>query len=78
MVRMMFLVLVLCGAVCMLASLGIFTYLYHLHAAQFEMMGSTGDQVAFKFGIFAGLPSLIVFCAGAGLVVAGIKIGQRE
>jgi hypothetical protein len=78
--KLMFIVLVLAGIACILASLWTVAYLYHLHAVQLAMPPASSGQTsnAFKFGVFVGLPSLLTLAAGVTLTRIGIKIGQRQ
>jgi hypothetical protein len=73
-----FAVLVVSGTICMLASLGAIAFLYHFHADRFASPNGAGSVDTITFVTFAGLPSLVVFIAGAVLVAMGVKIGRRE
>jgi hypothetical protein len=70
----MFVVLALCGTACILASIGVVTYLYHEHAAQIEQDSANSE----KFGLFVAFPSMAGFVVGAALVATGIWIGLKD
>ena len=68
-----FLVLTICGTLCMLAGFGTLAYLYHLHAESFTQAGSAGETSVMMFTFCVGLPSVAIFIAGGSLVVFGIR-----
>ena len=71
-------VLVVCGTICLLASLGAIAYLYESHADKFILSNGTGNVDTGIFAMFAGLPSLAVFIAGAKLAAIGVEIGRGD
>ncbi|HEV2972404.1 MAG TPA: hypothetical protein VGY55_20695 [Pirellulales bacterium] len=71
---LMFVVLALCGTACILASIGVVTYLYHEHAAQIEQASANSE----KFGLFVAFPSMAGFVVGAALMATGIWIGLKD
>ena len=78
--KLMVAVLVLGGIICILASLCICTYLYHLHAVQLAMPAAEYNvhHSSLWFALFVALPSALTLVAGIVLTTIGIKIGLRE
>jgi hypothetical protein len=76
---LMFVVLVVCGTLCVIAPLGAMVYLYPMHAMQ-PGIHHNGPEFSndLRFGVFVGLPSLISFAVGIGLVVIGVQTGRRN
>ena len=74
----MFVVLAIAGTVCMLASLGAVTYLYHQHAPQLALQSYSEFPPAAQFGVFVALPALACFLGGAWMTWTGVKIGLKE
>ena len=75
---LMFVVLTICGTVCILASLVAVTWLYHSHAALLEIHDPHGIPPEVKFAVFVGLPSLVGFIIGFKLVKTGVDIGVKS
>jgi hypothetical protein len=74
-----FVMLVLCGTICILASLTTISLLYHLHATRLAMpveYPALPNEIA--FGIFVALPSALAFLAGVVLLVIGIRSGRAD
>jgi hypothetical protein len=70
--------LVVCGTICILAALGLATYLYYLNASSLDISNNAGDRSCLVFGAFVGVPSIAVFAAGAIMVSIGIKTGLKN
>ncbi len=75
--KVVFLVLTICGTLCVLMSLFAVTYLYHQHAPQFAEQHDT-DKTIVPFAFFVAIPSLVGFIIGGILVATGIAVGLKD
>ncbi len=54
-------------------AVGVVTYLYHQHAAEFATENRTIPIAVLPFALFVGVPSVATFVVGAILLCIGIK-----
>jgi hypothetical protein len=73
--KLIFLVLTICGTLCILASLGSMVYLYPLNSAELYSSVNHHGASPLVFAGFVGLPSLASFVAGAVMLKIGIQTG---
>jgi hypothetical protein len=74
----MFLVLLVCGTLCILGSLAVLGLLFNSHAAAVSVANPHDFPVyVFTFLLFVVAPALITIFAGIWLARTGIRIGQK-
>jgi len=75
---LMFVVLVVCGTLCILGSLTVLALLFNSHAAAMSVANSHDFPVyVFTFLLFVVAPALITVFAGIWLARTGIRVGQK-
>lgn len=75
---LMFLVLLVCGTLCILGSLAVLGLLFNSHAAAVSVANPHDFPVyVFTFLLFVVAPALITIFAGIWLARTGIRIGQK-
>lgn len=72
--KLMFLVLTICGTLCVLLSLVTVACLYHQHAPEF----AHDKDAMVPFALFAAVPSVAGFVVGGILAATGISIGLKD
>jgi len=74
---LIFVVLVVCGTLCILGSLAALGLLFNSHAAAMSVANPHGFPVyVLTFLFFVVAPALLTSFAGIWLVATGIRIGQ--
>jgi hypothetical protein len=68
-------VLVVCGTICILASLGIPAYLYQLNSVALNTWDASHNGPPLMFIFFVGAPSVATFVAGIIMTKVGIRSG---
>jgi len=75
---LIFVVLVVCGTLCILGSLAVLGLLFNSHAAAMSVANPHEFPVyVFTFLLFVVAPALITIFAGIWLAGTGIRIGQQ-
>ena len=75
---LIFVVLAVCGTLCILWSLGVSGYLFNSHAAAIsEANKYSFPMYFFSFLLFVLVPASLVIFVGIWLLRTGIRIGQR-
>ncbi len=73
-----FVVLVLCGTLCILGSLAVLGLLFNSHAAAMSVANKHEFPVyVCAFAFFVVAPALLTIFAGIWLVITGVRIGQQ-
>ena len=78
--RLLFIVLTICGTICILGALVAAAVLYQMNSVQLNAV-DTGSAMAHKefvFALFAWGPSLMTLVAGIGMVTIGVRAMMRE
>jgi hypothetical protein len=76
---LIFVLLVVCGTLCILGSLAFLGLLFNSHAVAMSVASRGGAPMSayvVNFLFFVLLPALISFFAGVWMVKTGIRIGQ--
>ena len=75
---LIFVVLAVCGTLCILGSLAVLGLLFNSHAAAMSVANPREFPVyVFTFLLFVVAPALITIFAGIWLAGTGIRIGQK-
>jgi hypothetical protein len=75
---LIFVVLAVCGTLCMLGSLAVLGLLFNSHAAAMSVANPHEvPTYVFTFLLFVVAPALIAMIAGIWMAGTGIRIGQK-
>ena len=76
---LIFVVLAVCGTLCILGSLAVLGLLFNSHAAAMSMANRHEFPVyVVTFLFFVVVPAVLIMLAGIWLVGTGIRIGQKN